>query len=526
VQLDQYSIFFILSLLAAAITLFLAFSAQRLKPSPGIVPFSWLMLLAGIWCGSIAFGMLAGSEQMAYLWIVVRMTAVIFTPVAWLFMVIQYTGREKLVSTCSVLFISLIPLITLGVFLTNSAHHLFFTKIDFIRSGPFLVDDTWHLNTYFYFHLLYSYALVVIGDVLLLREAFRMADQHRRQAIILVLATVIPVLVNMSYVFHLIPGLHVSYDPLGFVIAGLIMGWGVYFNYLFDLSPFARGLLVDSMADGMIVVNQRNQLVDLNPAAKRIFGLDDDAIGTSAHDLFESLDLEEIELSRQDFRQQIQLTDPKGWQRYYEIHATSIFGNNTIRGRLITARDITAQKLVEEQLQHLAITDALTGLANHRHFYELIDQELERSRRYQQPFAIIMFDLDLFKQVNDTHGHLVGDQVLREIANVCKGSLRQYDIICRYGGEEFSVILPNTHQREASITAERLRQAVEGYKFEVENLAFNLTISLGVSSYDPDSPLPPKALVDQADRSLYHSKQNGRNQVTTFEQIADNHLQG
>ncbi len=518
-QLDQFSIFFIIALLAATITLFLSFSAQRLRPSPGITPFSWLMLLISIWCSSIAFGMLSQNEWSAFLWIVVRMSAVFFVPVAWLAMVIQYTGREALVTSRSVLFTSLVPLLSVGIFLSNNTHHLFFTEIEYIRSGPFLVDETWHLGPYFYFHLLYSYTLILIGDVLLLREAFRMADQHRRKAVILVMATAIPLIFNVSYVFHLIPGLKVNYDPLGFVFVGLIMGWGIYFNKLFDLSPFARGLLVDSMADGMIVVNQRGLIVDTNPAAERIFGFDKENIGTPAHELFHKLDLENLELSTRDYREQIKLSDRKGKDHYYEIHVTPIFGQNVIRGRLITIRNITAQKLVEEQLQYLAITDALTGLANHRHFYELLDQEQERARRSHHPFSVIMFDIDLFKQVNDTHGHLVGDQVLREIATICKHSLRQYDIICRYGGEEFSMILPNTPLQDAAHTADRLRRAVATHEFQIEDIEFNLTISLGVSCYNPENPLPPKSLVDQADQSLYYSKQNGRNRVTTFEQI-------
>ena len=209
-EIDQFSAFFIISLLAAALSLFLAYTAQRLKPSPGVVPFSWMMLCIGIWSGAVAFGMLSSSEAMAMVWIAVRQIGVIFTPVAWLCMVLEFTGREKLITNRSLLLLALIPLVSVGLLLTDHMHGLFYTKIEFMRSGPFLVDKTWTLGWYFYIHLLYSYGLIVAGDILLLQEAVRMAKQHRRQAVILVLATVIPLIVNVSYPFHLIPALMVK----------------------------------------------------------------------------------------------------------------------------------------------------------------------------------------------------------------------------------------------------------------------------------------------------------------------------
>ena len=127
-------------------------------------------------------------------------------------------------------------------------------------------------------------------------------------------------------------------------------------------------------------------------------------------------------------------------------------------GKLVSVRNITEQKLIEAKLQQIAITDALTGLANHRHFYELLEQNRKGLYAKSPISHWSMFDIDLFKQINDTHGHLVGDQVLREIAMHRKAALRPYDILCRYGGEEFTLILPDTKPGEAVQIAERLRE--------------------------------------------------------------------
>jgi diguanylate cyclase (GGDEF)-like protein len=213
-------------------------------------------------------------------------------------------------------------------------------------------------------------------------------------------------------------------------------------------------------------------------------------------------------------KEQIEIKLSEGDTTTLEVQYSSILNRNEVMGKLITIRNITDQKQIETQLQQLAITDALTGLANHRHFYELLDQEVERANRNGHPFSLVMIDIDLFKQVNDTYGHLVGDQVLRELAAVGQNDLRVYDILCRYGGEEFTLILPETNPDEACEIAERLRKEIAHHIFSIDGIVLHLTISLGVSHFDPSNPIPPKTLVERADQSLYISKSDGRNRVT------------
>ena len=161
------------------------------------------------------------------------------------------------------------------------------------------------------------------------------------------------------------------------------------------------------------------------------------------------------------------------------------------------------------EVQRLAITDGLTGTYNRRHFFELAERELERARRYGQTVFAIMLDIDHFKQVNDTYGHAVGDQVLRVVAERCRESIRDIDILGRYGGEEFAIILPATDLPGAHSVAERLRRSIADVPIPTERDDVTITISLGVASNAQDVA----ALVNRADAAMYAAKQAGRNRV-------------
>ncbi len=181
----------------------------------------------------------------------------------------------------------------------------------------------------------------------------------------------------------------------------------------------------------------------------------------------------------------------------------------------------TALRNALEEVERLAITDSLTGLYNHRHLFELAGREFQRARRYQLPLSVIMLDIDEFKQVNDTYGHTIGDQVLQGVAECCRKELRGVDVIGRYGGDEFVAMLPETGLSAACQVAELLRKSIAERVLDTKAGRVTATVSLGVAVLD-DRHLTPETLLDGADRALYAAKQNGRNQVRThFEASAE-----
>ncbi|CCH48615.1 putative Diguanylate cyclase [Pseudodesulfovibrio piezophilus C1TLV30] len=174
--------------------------------------------------------------------------------------------------------------------------------------------------------------------------------------------------------------------------------------------------------------------------------------------------------------------------------------------------DVTTKRRLEEKLRHIATTDSLTGANNRRSFMERAHEEIARSKRYGTPLALLSLDIDLFKRVNDTYGHPVGDMVLRSLVKVCRETLRETDIFSRMGGEEFSAILPETDLDSARATAERLREAVEADMVHAGADTVRYTISIGVSILQGEKDLLDR-LMRRADKALYRAKEFGRNRV-------------
>lgn len=172
-----------------------------------------------------------------------------------------------------------------------------------------------------------------------------------------------------------------------------------------------------------------------------------------------------------------------------------------------------------DQMQRQATTDGLTGLANHRAFQARLEESIAHARRTGQPLSLILTDIDHFKGVNDTHGHPVGDAVLREVAEILQGIARKYDLVARYGGEEFVLLLPGSDQQAALALAERLRVEVQDHVMQTSSGEFGVTLSLGIAQWQ-DGADTRQALIDRADQALYACKGAGRNCVRRFVDLA------
>ena len=202
-------------------------------------------------------------------------------------------------------------------------------------------------------------------------------------------------------------------------------------------------------------------------------------------------------------------------------HIAPIMDNEgRIRNFVAVKVDITESKLLQNELQNLAVTDSLTGLFNRRHFFKVADKEFVKSTRHAHPMSIIMFDIDQFKYVNDTYGHLIGDQALVKVGKLIQKNERTSDIAARYGGEEFVILLPETDCNGAKLFAERLRRQVEGIIIENGDTPVRITASFGVAgitSYTTIKTLDQ--LISQADHALYEAKEMGKNQVICYQKL-------
>jgi diguanylate cyclase (GGDEF)-like protein/PAS domain S-box-containing protein len=299
--------------------------------------------------------------------------------------------------------------------------------------------------------------------------------------------------------------------------------------------------LIHHVPIGLCRFNVEGQPLDANPALLAIFGC------TTTAEFLESSPIQPSSpvtdqgrpLTWRDYLQQqnplkdceLKLLRPNGgdlWVRVVAraVHAALPSGIANSQGVIQyyegAVEDITEIKAAQIALEELAMRDSLTHVYNRRHFLEMASHEIARSARFQRPVTLLMIDVDHFKRINDTHGHLVGDTVLLDIALKLKANLRQSDILARYGGEEFILLMPETDQVQAWLGAERLRKIIAAATFTSDSGPLSVTVSIGLSCWsantDPNTMtvLPDiNDLIGKADQALYRAKHSGRNQTQT-----------
>ncbi|HEX5804494.1 MAG TPA: diguanylate cyclase [Azospira sp.] len=267
--------------------------------------------------------------------------------------------------------------------------------------------------------------------------------------------------------------------------------------------------IIQSSSEGIVVTDSEDRIVLANPAAATLLGKTvEEIVSEGFLSLFDAP--EEIALwlaagDRSGPHMKVRNN------RHLRVFVTTIrHSDGEVLGTVAQIRDMTEELQLEDELRRLSTTDGLTGLYNRRHLESTLRSELDRARRTRQPLAIVMFDIDHFKRFNDTYGHDQGDRVLKAVADTMRAALRDTDAPCRYGGEEFLLILPATPLAQAAEMAEQLRAAVE--MMAVDEL--RVTISLGVAAAPEIDTAIPETLIAAADAALYRSKEGGRNRVT------------
>ena len=211
----------------------------------------------------------------------------------------------------------------------------------------------------------------------------------------------------------------------------------------------------------------------------------------------------------------------RGLRAGADDYLTKPFSHAELIARLNTGKRVLelerSLKDANEEIRILSITDPLTGTYNRGYMTERLPQEIKRARRYSRALSIILCDIDHFKKVNDTYGHLVGDRVLKDFAQCIRHSIRQdVDWTARYGGEEFLIVLPETDVNGASVMAERLKSELSQRVTETQGKQISITASFGVTGFGPDTPdemISPEAMISKADKYLYQAKREGRNRA-------------
>ncbi len=293
-------------------------------------------------------------------------------------------------------------------------------------------------------------------------------------------------------------------------------------------AAFSRDIL-DTLREPVVIVDARDRIIKANRAwvdwqpssgAADEGGDSDylklllraDRLISKSHELALNTAVEAVLQGIGDERDcDVKHLDAEGNEQWFTIRIRA-FRHGSGRHALIAHADITRLKRAELELRQLAITDGLTQVANRRHFDERIQEEVDRSQRYGRPLVLLLLDIDHFKKVNDTYGHPAGDAVLRRVADICRASIRALDLVARFGGEEFAILLPETDIPGALQLAERIREDIAALPVTYGPNTIQVTASLGVAATE-NGDRSSEQLLKAADEMLYAAKQGGRNQV-------------
>lgn len=476
---------------------------------------SGLLLANLIYASSYFFEISADTITQIKLALNFEYLGIFFIPLFWVFIAWAYHPdnpeyNQKLLKKLRILYI--IPIVSNILVWTNDLHHWVYVHIGLNtdQSISLLVVDRgpgfWVLNGI-------MIALFCIGSFRMITNLIKSNGNHRKQYVLLTLAATPPFFSYILILRQVIP-YKLDINPIAFALSGILLFWGMYNLQLFNILPIAQKLVIDAIRDMMIVLNPKGCLIEYNIPATQLFEKDNpDIYKTPLKDLYPHLS--PLFHNASD-SYEIDLTMPNSDEvRTYSVYKSPIIDRkNRLRGNLYLLHELTEMKKYVKELEHLASSDGLTNLLNHRQFMKMATMEAQRLKdKGFGKFSLIMLDLDKFKIINDEYGHSAGDRVLQQIGLLLPQQIRPTDICARYGGEEFILLLYDTSIEQATSYAEKLRLAIEKTDFTYNGNKLHITGSFGVSTYSPEDTISWEVTLNHADTGLYMAKKAGRNVV-------------
>ncbi len=524
----QFPAYVLILLLAALLACGVALAAWPRRSAPGGTAFVLLMIATATWELFRVLEAIAVDASAKIHWARFEYLGIVSVPVLWVLFARQYSRRDRSSPGLGPAWLWIVPATALALVFSNEQHGWFWGEIKPASDAPGAHLVYAH-GPAFWFTALYNYLLVLIGTVELLNAIMRGKVVDRRQAASLLAGALVTWIANMAYLSGLTPVPGLDPTPFTFTLTGAIYAYTMYRYRLFELVPVSRHTLLDTMIEGVLVLDNEHRIADINSAAARLLGLSaGSCTGENASALLGNWpQLLAYCSSRSETQGEIQALG-----RYLGVRAVPLHeGGRRRHGLLLVLRDISKHRMSEDQLrdantrlqahvaeietlqvklQEQAIRDSLTGLFNRRFLEETLQREIARAARAGTPLGIVMIDIDHFKDLNDTHGHRAGDAALQALGRLLIANTRGGDVACRYGGEEFVLALPGATLEVARDRAEQLRRAVAALRVDHDDAKLSMTISAGIAAYPVHGERVDEVL-DNADQALYQAKNSGRN---------------
>ncbi len=426
----------------------------------------------------------------------------------------------------------IIPALSVLAAFTNGWHHQLWTGFEPEPDNALLYLH----GPAFWVMIAYAYVLIVAAVVVVILAIGRHDRGYRGQFWTVLWSASLPVLGSLAYVLGLSPIPGMDPTPILFAIASIGLAWSLLQQGLLVVVPIAQATVLQNLQDAVLVLDAEGRIALVNETFTQWFVLPGPVVGQPAAEMLADWpDLMDA-IEGDDAEPQVKILRPH--RRFLDISRGQVRDERgRLRGQVLVLRDVTALRMSERQLREAnirlttqlqtiqtlqeglreqALRDALTGLFNRRYMEETLGRELERARRDGEPLSLVMIDLDHFKALNDEHGHAAGDRVLRWFGDLIRTKVRPGDVACRYGGEEFLLIMPAASQEVARKRAEEIRVAFARLiPIASDHQYVNVTLSAGVASYPQDADTPSE-LRRKADVALYQAKAAGRDQVVAY----------
>lgn len=532
----------LVTLLVCLGVILLAHWVTRQRDFPGRDSFILLHLASLWWMLAAALEMTFLSADCKMFWASMAWPGIVSTPTFWAVFLWQYVNSMRApLARSSVLGLAVVPLLVWILALSNPWHGLFYgagsAPIDASLGAPVRYEH----GPLFYATAVYVYLFMAFCMGIVIRAAALSQGLHRGHYLAFVLVTAVPWVANIGYVAFGWTLFGFDPTPFSFAFTLVAFSWLIVGVRLFDLLPVARHLLLEALLDPVLVIDPRGRVIEANPAALKLAGLQSGWQGTELGQwpVF-GADLQQLLQAHNGTEQDLPLTLTSA-ARYYEVRVRAIRRATrhgpTLLGHMLYIRDVTQRHLSElklaealalseerlrtisslhEQLREQALCDPLTGLYNRRHLDETMQLQLQRCAVMGSGAAVLLLDIDHFKQINDRHGHAVGDQLLQTLAQLLLRNCRAGDTACRYGGDEFLLLLSEVTPDAALARAQQLRQDFAMQQLRVEGQSLSTTLSCGLALF-PAHGTEPARLIQRADQALYQAKLHGRNAVVVFE---------
>jgi diguanylate cyclase (GGDEF)-like protein len=537
----EYVLIFKLTPISAAIfiaffvNVFVTYSSWQRRKTKGGVYFAFAMIAITFWTLSAALDYAAVPIPLKVFFAKLECLGYMCAVALFAAFTLSYAGYEDSLKKTwvSILLIG-IPVTNILLAWTNELHGWVWTGFRVNESADNVL--IFEHGPAFTWVALSGYVLLLIIFISLLRASLKGTDLARKQARLLLFALLALVASNLIYLFDLlnIPG--VDWSSITFSITGALFLFALYGSRFMDVVPVARNTMIERMVDGVLVLDAQGHLVDFNPAAQAIFGIRQDDLWMpfqSALARWPEI-VAFLENPARPEATEITIGNPA---KIFDLRLTSLKDNrNQVYGLLVAMREITLRRQAEDALQKANVQlkkqlneigelqvalreqanrDSLTKLYNRRFLVDALEREFLLAQRYSQPMSIVLIDIDHFKSINDTYGHSAGDECLVTLAQLMERHFRKSDIICRYGGEEFLIVLPDSNIDLSTQRIEDFRQFVANTTIQYGMQEMRLTISSGIATFQVHGE-NSNEIIRKADRALYVSKQTGRNRVSAW----------